>query len=709
MTQRTSAALDLEPVDVALPGDDDLIFTGAPPFPAGPVPRFGDDVWPFDFLDANPTNNPVSIYWADTAPQFRPHLKLATWALLNLPFPDELRRATAPRIRSAVGAFTLYRTVTRWRLLTRWLAERGVDDLTKLTSTLMGDYVTYERVERRLAANSIGNDMTAILRLWIIGQQVPSLALTGTPPWLAGGQQDYLASEPAGENITEPIAAATMSALLHHALQMVEHGTAPVLAAYRFRKIPETVAAEQAAGGARRRDGAACLDAYLDQLQATGAPIPGRRTEEGNIDVLHVACLNQVTLDSAHAWAKRDYVRDYATGHRYAPGRRATIKVPLELDAQAAQILPNAVMADEILSLVGLLEAACFVVIAYLTGMRTGEVLALQAGCLRPSSQGGGWMLIYSRHFKSVRDEHGNHDSRGEVRTTPWVAVAPVVRAIRALEALRGGQGLLFPAGWRCNRKQDARSRSRHAIARSIGRFIDHLNARQPGTIPDDPHGRISPVRFRRTLAWHLANQPRGLVALAIQYGHLRTAISEGYASRTRDGLQDLVDFETARTIAVRLSKARDDLHAGEGVSGPAAGSFVAATEEEHEQFHGLVTSQRQANSLLRNQRLTVFENDKTFLWCNFRRDSALCLSPTEAGSTTTPRLEKCRPTCGNVARTDGQAIQLRHEADRLRRQAELMPKPAADRLTGLADNLTAQADRHDADRQTLKETRGPR
>ena len=708
MNPRTGAVLELEACDLALPADDDAIFTGPAPFPAGPVPRFGDDVWPFDFFDANPTNNPVSIYWADTAPEFRPHLKLATWALLNLPFPDEFRTAYAPRVRASLSAFPLYRTVNRWRLLTRWLAERGVNDLTALTSTLMGDYITYERLERHLTPNTVSNDMTAILRLWIIGQQIPGLELAGMPPWLESGHQDYLAVELTGENATEPIAAATMSALLHQALQMVEHGTDPLLAAHRFRSIPETVAADLAAGKTRRRDGAARLDAYLNELRLTGAPIPGRRTGGGYIDVLHVACLNRVTLDSAHAWAKRDYVREYAAG-RYNPGHRATAKLPLELDPEAAQILPDAVRADEILALVGLLEAACFVVIAYLTGMRTGEVLALEAGCLRPSSQNGGWMLISSRHFKPVRDEHGNHDSHGEVRTTPWVAIAPVVRAIRALEALRGGQGLLFPSGWKCNRKQDARSRSRHAMTRSIGRFVDHVNARQPGRIPDDPHERISPVRFRRTLAWHLANQPRGLIGLAIQYGHLRTAISEGYASRTRNGLQDLVDFETARTIAVRLSQAHEDLHTGKGISGPAAASFAAATEEEHEQFRGMVTSQRQANSLLRNQRLTVFENEKTFLWCNFRRDSALCLSPTEAGSTTTPRLEKCRPTCGNVARTDSQATQLRDEANRLRRQAELMPKPAADRLTGHADNLTAQADRHDADRQTLKETRGPR
>jgi hypothetical protein len=336
--------------------------------------------------------------------------------------------------------------------------------------------------------------------------------------------------------------------------------------------------------------------------------------------------------------------------------------------------------------------------------MRTGEVLALEAGSLRPSSHDGGWMLIYSRHFKTVRDEHGNHDSRGELRTTPWVAVAPVVRAIRTMEALRGGEGLLFPAVWRSDRKRLTRSRSRNAIAASVTRFVDHINTRHPGAIPDDPRGAIAPVRFRRTLAWHLANQPRGLIALAVQYGHLRTAIAEGYASRTRDGLQELVDYETARSIAIHLNQAHDDMSDGDGVSGPATGRFVAAVREQREQFNGLVTSHRQATSLLRNQRLTVFENEKTFLWCHFQQDSALCLTAADPGSTTTPRLDNCKPSCGNIARTDRQASAMRAEAARLTRQADLMPGPAADRLTAHAAALLTRTDRHDAQRKPFKD-----
>ncbi|WP_322734558.1 hypothetical protein [Streptomyces ferrugineus] len=74
--------------------------------------------------------------------------------------------------------------------------------------------------------------------------------------------------------------------------------------------------------------------------------------------------------------------------------------------------------------------------------------------------------------------------------------------------------------------------------------------------IPDDPHGGITMGRFRRTLAWHVARRPGGLVALAIQYGHMRTVLnartSSGYGSRSRRGIHAILDVETARAANLR-------------------------------------------------------------------------------------------------------------------------------------------------------------
>lgn len=86
------------------------------------------------------------------------------------------------------------------------------------------------------------------------------------------------------------------------------------------------------------------------------------------------------------------------------------------------------------------LGTAAAVVCLYLTGMRAQEVQGLRSGCCPdpgPAPGGApGQHLIRSRHYKNVTDVDGNHVSAGEDREVPWVAIAPVVRAIRVLERI---------------------------------------------------------------------------------------------------------------------------------------------------------------------------------------------------------------------------------------------------------------------------------
>jgi hypothetical protein len=138
-----------------------------------------------------------------------------------------------------------------------------------------------------------------------------------------------------------------------------------------------------------------------------------------------------------------------------------------------------------------------------------------------------------------------------------------------------------------------------------IAEFITWVNAcaRQHGldneTIPADPDGPVTLSRFRRTIAWHIARLPGGTVALAIQYGHLRTLTSEGYSGRSRYGLRDLLDLETARATASYLQDVSDSLDSGGGVSGPAARRLADAARHAASRYEGLFLSPRQARTLL--------------------------------------------------------------------------------------------------------------
>ncbi|MGW4101655.1 hypothetical protein [Streptomyces sp. NPDC004976] len=86
------------------------------------------------------------------------------------------------------------------------------------------------------------------------------------------------------------------------------------------------------------------------------------------------------------------------------------------------------------------LATAAAIVILYLTGMRPQEAQSLRSGCCpdpEPNPDGSTPRhLIRSHHYKNVRDSDGHHVSAGEERAVPWVAITPVVNAIRVLERI---------------------------------------------------------------------------------------------------------------------------------------------------------------------------------------------------------------------------------------------------------------------------------
>jgi hypothetical protein len=66
---------------------------------------------------------------------------------------------------------------------------------------------------------------------------------------------------------------------------------------------------------------------------------------------------------------------------------------------------------------------------------------------------------------------------------------------------------------------------------------------------------------------------------------------------------------------------------------------------------------------------LAVYDNPNTLLMCVYKRDKALC----HRGTKDTPSLDRCVPTCANIARTDQHAAGLRRRATGHR------PHPARD------------------------------
>ncbi|TJZ95668.1 integrase [Actinacidiphila oryziradicis] len=491
-----------------------------------------------------------------------------------------------------------------------------------------------------------------------------------------------------------------MGPLLIWALRMVDDFAEDILTAWAdSRQLRER--AEQTCGSSESK---AALDAYLGDLLACGLRLPtfshaGQRAVANT----YIAGITGASVSQVNSRLRRTTWLDYKLQF---PGP-CPLPTPIRgrIDGQPwTEHLDYA----EIAGLMRHLGTACFIALSFLTGMRPGEVLGLRSGCCPDPDEGR--PLIHGHVFKSARDEDGNHVSQGQMREVPWVAIPPAATAIRVLERMAPDGGLLFDAAahdFPLHRPYPG-SLSRATVTKRVEDFITWASAlatasnRAREAIPADPHGAVGTERFRRTLAWHIARRPGGLVALAIQYGHMRTAVSSGYASRSRDGIHDLLDVETARATADALATLHEDLAAGTGVSGPAARRAIHAAAHAPA-FAGSIRTARQARDILRNPTLAVHDNPHAFLMCVYNRDKALCH---RLDTRDTPTLNRCVSTCANIARTDHHAAQLTAQAGALEEQAAsgLVPVPLADRLRGRAAAFRDLVHQHHNARITTQE-----
>ncbi|WP_198427407.1 hypothetical protein [Streptomyces buecherae] len=707
------------------------------------VPRYGDPAWSLLPLSNNPSQTDDMIRWDWFSDTYRETFRHAVWALINHGLPDaHIAKHGAP-MRSTLSGGRMLKTANQWSVFAEWLDKQGIVTLAAVTVEDLAEFAYHLGKTKGLSRNTVCSYLLALSRLHYYGD--PYLPLPDRmvePPWIREGQDDYLpAASSKGENVAEPITPATMGPLLVWALRFVELFAPDILAAHEERRVLHATA--DALNVPLTPGCDAGLQSFLADLEERGAPVPvaGWNSRSPLAPAaLFLSAKTGTPVKKIHQVMRKPHWRAYIKDH-HEPAMLTT-RVTAQLGGQPWHEPFEFYRSS---TLVKHLATACFIVVSYLTGMRTGEVLALQTGCCPdPGSEDaaakrhliygpapddtdseedtddeGGEeeaeesAMVYGRQFKKARDEDGNHDSAGAVRA-PWVAVPQVVNAVRVLEALGPGQGLLFAAEVhdpRMPERRSSRSLAYTTMANRIISFVEWVNTyahergRSPEAIPPDPHGSIGTGRFRRTLAWHIARRPGGLVALAVQYGHMRTLISEGYAARSRGGISDLLDFETARTVAESLSHINEALQEGEGVSGPAARRLIHAAATEHERFGGMITTTRQARNLLADPTLNVFENEEAFLMCNYDRTKALC-HPARGGSDSAPSLDRCRSTCANIARTDHHADQMLAAAENLRMQAlsPLVPEPMTERLQFKAEHLEELAAQHRAGRITAAE-----
>jgi len=243
-----------------------------------------------------------------------------------------------------------------------------------------------------------------------------------------------------------------------------------------------------------------------------------------------------------------------------------------------------------------MLQAACYVLCAYLTGMRDCEVQAMRAGCLLLTRSADG--VIERYRIRSVA--YKGKASGGE--RADWVTIEPVADAIRILEQLSAhaaaaiGSDTLWPV---LDRQRGSKDHISAEIVRQLNLYRDHLNMLfgnlgEP-VVPCGPTGapwRLTTRQFRRTIAWHIANRPFGTIAGMIQYKHAWVAAFEGYAGTSRSGFRAEVEAERRLGQLDDILRYFDERQAGSALFGPAAarvGRALDAAVEELQPWPGMI------------------------------------------------------------------------------------------------------------------------
>ena len=643
--------------------------------PAEHISVFGDDVWHLHPMALNPAAGRFSIDFTSSPRPYQQTLKRLVWTLINHHTPVEmLQRRTA--MRSRLAAETIHSAFkVGIRPFVGWLDEHGISRLCDADDDVQAAYA-HHVAGLQESRNRKAQRLSIVTRIWLLAPCLPAEDRIGQPPWEPHGTDDLIGpARSSPENRTRPIHPQTMSTALTWALRFVREFSDDILQAAQQRNamtVKEPRRRIQPGDHAK-------LQEYLDGLRRDGGALPGLIRTSG-----------QPVLAGQYLAAKLDISYDTLQKAR-SSGIPIRAGAPLDTSISGrihGQPWTESIDFYEVGHLVRLLAAACLIVIAYLSGMRSQECMALRRGCCRPARDEGpttAGFEIVGQTFKTATDAEGNTVPGGAVRDHPWYVIEPVAEAVSVMERLHP-HDLVFAAAAFNPRLSGNRAITRTSTNLVMGQFIAWCNQaaariRRPGeAIPEDPDGPLTMQRFRRTLAWFIYRLPGGRVALGIQYGHLEPLVTAGYGSRVSAGLSGVFPMEEASARFEHLAAAADRRDSGEHVSGPAAGRYIEGVDEFVYAYPGRFLPPRGYKQLLTNPKLRIFDNGLQPVACAYDATKALCHPENQRSldARRSPDLTRCDPRCGNVARTDSHIDEIRVEINNLEKQqsSPMTPEP---------------------------------
>ncbi|MFI5591199.1 hypothetical protein ACIA5G_39535 [Amycolatopsis sp. NPDC051758] len=683
------------------PADDLFVLAGRALRPGVAVEttsRFADLVWDLGPAILQHHAGRVRLDFARVPQSYRYIAKQLCHALLSGPLPpDELRPATST-VRRIFGYLTRFLA---------WLDTQPPDDgtqapvrLADVTSARLTSFEQHLR-DSGVSAEGRAGACSAVRMLWRFRHCLTD-GLTVDPAGLASWGVPAAQRQ---ENTTPRIPEEVLGPLIGWALRFVRDFAPDIVGAadaFRDYRRPRRInrRGDNTGVGAR-------IQQVLDHYVATGEPLPGY---EHKPNLKFLAWQAGCHVSALYYGQRPDAVRAAAAIVGVASGSRLPVPIRGCLDGQPW--LPGIPVGhpQHSVSMLGrILVVACYIVIAFFSGMRDGEIKHLRRGCLRVHRTADG--TAYRWSVQSVAFK-GERDPRGAPAT--WIIGEPAARAVEVLEQLQPGRSdaLLFatldvttaphtPEARAASGKVPSGATTNQQVRDFVAWVNRYCQAHDRGDAIPDVHGqpvRLRTAQFRRTLAWFIARRPGGSIAGAIQYRHLSIHMFEGYAGTSDSGFRAEVEAEQALARGeVLLNLATDHDHPD--LTGPAAAEAGRRLDGFASAFAGtVVTDPVRLRRILRRDDPAIYPGE--YVTCVFNPDTALCL--TDRARPAAPELSACRPLdCANVALTRTNVAALRREAEHLTHELQPpspLPPLLEHRLAERRDRITAYLARHTAE-----------
>jgi integrase len=708
VTHPATAAHRPHPDDEPPPGWlDRLVLSGRPLRPGHwleRTSRFGQDVWDVTPAIFQQHARAVVLNFSPFPPACRAAVKELCYIMLSGQLPPNESRPKVLSIR---------RHLVELKRFTRWLdsrPQRPGRPLRELTTDDLTAYAVHlDGVLGRGASREVAE--VAVRLLWRYRTVLTTDRLTVDPLDADGWGNS---TRRRAENTTARIPEHVMGPLLTWCLRFIDDFAPDIIAArahwYDHRQKSRLSRLARTAVQAQLR-------AKLDSYRRSGQPLPGH---DGKVNYSALAAEIGCTAITLRLAANKEHIDAVAARNGTTASPPVPTPITGQLDGQpwlphigSAVTDPNGAVPLAIL-----LQTACYITIAYLSGMRDSEIKHLRRNCVRTHYDSAGtpyrW-TVTGLAFKGETDPAGT--------TASWVIGAAAARAVAVLERLQPQtvDALFRTVAGNVPEHQPTGTQHVGRTNQLLNQFTAWVNTYchdrgRTDTIPPMPHGqRLQTRQFRRTLAWHIARRPGGAIAGALQYRHLSIQMFEGYAGTSESGFRAEVEAEQAlargeHLLAMTTGHDHPDLtgpaaaEATRRIADFAAGLTQPSTNPTDRRRDGagfagtVVTDPARLKRLMQRRDPHIYPG--TYSTCVFDPAKAMCQPQPDGRGITRPVQASCQPLdCRNIALTPDNWTALRAEADRIAvqlGQRPALPPLLLHRLTARHGKITTFLARHD-------------